>query len=138
MVVRSLGDGTPAHLRNWLECIRSRQTANASLRAGHEAERAAHVANRSCRLLRRSRYVTSRLEEGSSRGPGLGVMRVSPRLAAMVTKLASELALIFRMAWPRWAFTVISLMPSSPATCLFKRPETTKAMTSRSRRVSDA
>jgi hypothetical protein len=33
----------------------------------------------------------------------------------MVTRSASELALIFRMTWPRWAFTVTSLMPSSPA-----------------------
>ena len=35
------------------------------------------------------------------------------------------------------AFTVISLMPSSPPTCLFNSPETTNAMTWRSRGVSD-
>jgi plasmid stabilization system protein ParE len=36
------------------------------------------------------------------------------------------------------AFTVISLMPSSPPTCLFNIPETTNGMTSRSRGVSDS
>ena len=42
------------------------------------------------------------------------------------------------MTRPRWAFTVISLIPSSAAICLFNRPETTNAMVSRSRGVSDA
>ena len=40
-------------------------------------------------------------------------------LAALFTKSARELAFIFRITLPRCAFTVISLMPSSPATCLF-------------------
>ena len=44
----------------------------------------------------------------------------------MWTRAGSESAFIFRMTWPRWAFTVISLMPSSPPTCLFKRPEATR------------
>ena len=56
-----------------------------------------------------------------------------PSLAAIVTRSAREAACIFRITLPRCAFTVISLMPSSPPTCLFKRPETTNAMTSRSR-----
>jgi predicted dehydrogenase len=43
--VRSQGDGTVAHLRNWLDCIRSRKTPNASMRVGHQAVRAAHIAN---------------------------------------------------------------------------------------------
>ncbi|HET6898580.1 MAG TPA: Gfo/Idh/MocA family oxidoreductase [Vicinamibacteria bacterium] len=43
--VRSQGDGTVSHLRNWLECIRSRKTPNASMRIGHQAVRAAHIAN---------------------------------------------------------------------------------------------
>ncbi len=43
--VRSLGDGSVSHLRNWLECIRSRKTPNAPIRVGHLAARAAHVAN---------------------------------------------------------------------------------------------
>jgi hypothetical protein len=45
--VRSLGDGTSTHLANWLDCIRSRKTPNASVRVGVEAARAAHVANQS-------------------------------------------------------------------------------------------
>ena len=49
--------------------------------------------------------------------------------AAIVTNSASEVAFIFRIILPRCAFTVISLMPSSKATCLFNRPETTNAMT---------
>lgn len=63
---------------------------------------------------------------------------VTPSLEAMVTKSASEPAAIFRITLPRCAFTVISLIPSLPPTCLFNRPETTKAMTSLSRRLSDA
>ena len=59
-------------------------------------------------------------------------------VTAMFTSAGSESAFIFRITWPRCAFTVISLIPSSPPTCLFKRPETTSAMTSRSRGVSDA
>jgi hypothetical protein len=42
------------------------------------------------------------------------------------------------MTLPRWAFTVISLMPSLNPTCLFSWPVTTKAMTWRSRELSDA
>ena len=59
-------------------------------------------------------------------------------LAAMFTSSASESAFIFRIILPRCAFTVISLMPRSLPTCLCNRPETTNAMTSRSRGVSDA
>jgi len=43
--VRSQGDGTVSHLRNWLDCIRTRRTPNASMRIGHQAVRAAHIAN---------------------------------------------------------------------------------------------
>jgi predicted dehydrogenase len=43
--VRSQGDGTVSHLRNWLDCIRSRRTPNAPMRIGHQAVRAAHIAN---------------------------------------------------------------------------------------------
>src|SRR6266403_5754224 len=39
------------------------------------------------------------------------------------------------MTWPRWTFTVISLIPMSYAICLLRRPVTTKALTSRSRGV---
>ncbi len=47
MQVRSMGDGTISHLRNWLDCIRSRQTPNASMQVGVEAARASHIANQS-------------------------------------------------------------------------------------------
>ena len=48
-----------------------------------------------------------------------------PNDAAMFTRSARESAFIFRITWPRCAFTVFSLMPSSAPTCLFFRPETT-------------
>jgi hypothetical protein len=63
-----------------------------------------------------------------------------PRLSldAILTRSQIEPACILRISLPRWAFTVISLMPSSPPTCLFNRPETTSAITSRSRGLSKA
>ena len=45
--VRSSGDGTPLHLQNWLDCIRSRKAPTAPIRVGVEAARAAHIANQS-------------------------------------------------------------------------------------------
>ncbi len=45
----------------------------------------------------------------------------------MFTNAGSDAAFILRITWPRWAFTVISLIPSSPPTCLFKSPETTSS-----------
>jgi len=39
---------------------------------------------------------------------------------------------------PRWALTVISLNAEVEPDCLFKRPVTTSAMTSCSRRLSEA
>jgi predicted dehydrogenase len=47
MFVRSVADGTIAHLQNWLDCIRTRKTPTAPVRAGVEAARAAHIANQS-------------------------------------------------------------------------------------------
>jgi predicted dehydrogenase len=43
--VRSQGDGSISHLRNWLESIRTRKTPNAPMRTGHYAVRAAQIAN---------------------------------------------------------------------------------------------
>ncbi len=43
--VRSSGDGSRAHLQNWLDCIRSRKAPNADIRAGHRAARTSHIAN---------------------------------------------------------------------------------------------
>ena len=42
---------------------------------------------------------------------------------AIFTESASDRAFIFRITWPRCAFTVISLIPSWKPTCLFSRPE---------------
>src|SRR3989441_7989772 len=56
IAVRSQGDGSVAHLRNWLDCIRSRKTPNASMRVGHEAVRAAHIANAAIAAGARGRF----------------------------------------------------------------------------------
>jgi hypothetical protein len=45
MQVKSKGDGTLAHMRNFLECMRSRETPNAPVEVGVSAARAGHVAN---------------------------------------------------------------------------------------------
>src|SRR5882672_8952556 len=63
------------------------------------------------------------------------LLRRTPRISAFLTKSANDLAPIFFMMCPRWIFTVISASPSSAATCLFMRPDETKAKTSRSRGV---
>jgi len=42
----------------------------------------------------------------------------------MRTSSASDVALILRMTWPRWTFTVTSLKLNSAAICLFSRPMT--------------
>ena len=47
ILVRSTGDGTSAHLANWLDCIRSRRTPSAPVPVGVAAARAAHIANQS-------------------------------------------------------------------------------------------
>ncbi|HZT29319.1 MAG TPA: Gfo/Idh/MocA family oxidoreductase [Bryobacteraceae bacterium] len=49
MVVRSTGDGTRTNLQNWLDCVRSRKTPNASIRAGVEAATVSHLANQAMR-----------------------------------------------------------------------------------------
>src|SRR6202012_4574891 len=61
-----------------------------------------------------------------------------PRDAAIGTRLAIDGASILRITRPRCAFTVISLMPSSPAICLFSKPKATNAITSRWRPLSEA
>jgi len=62
--VRSQGEGSISHLINWLDCIRSRRTPNASMRVGHQAVRAAHIANAALGLGARVRYdaKTGRIE----------------------------------------------------------------------------
>jgi predicted dehydrogenase len=56
MFVRSLVDGSTAHLQNWLDCIRARRTPTAPVRAGVEAARAAHIANQALLLGARVRW----------------------------------------------------------------------------------
>lgn len=45
ILVRSSGDGSVAHLQNWIECVRSRKEPNAPMRVGHAAARTSHIAN---------------------------------------------------------------------------------------------
>jgi predicted dehydrogenase len=54
--VRSQGDGSVSHLRNWLDCIRSRKTPNAPVLVGHRAVRAAQIANAALGLGARVRF----------------------------------------------------------------------------------
>jgi hypothetical protein len=43
--VKSKQDGTLPHMKNFLECVRTRATPNASVEIGVSAARAGHVAN---------------------------------------------------------------------------------------------
>jgi predicted dehydrogenase len=63
--VRSSGDGSVAHLANWLDCIRTRRTPNANIRVAHAAARTAHIANASLHAKRPVRWnsVTERVED---------------------------------------------------------------------------
>jgi hypothetical protein len=45
MAMRSLGDGTVDHVKNFLDCVRSRKTPNADVRSAVAAARAAHLGN---------------------------------------------------------------------------------------------
>jgi hypothetical protein len=45
MEVRSKQDGTLPHLKNWLDCVRTRGVPNAPVEVGVAAARAGHVAN---------------------------------------------------------------------------------------------
>ena len=47
--VRSEGDGTVDHVRNFLECMRSRKTPNAPIQAGFEAARTSWIGNMALR-----------------------------------------------------------------------------------------
>jgi hypothetical protein len=57
----------------------------------------------------------------------------TPGRLAIFTKLAKDRACILRIRLPRWAFTAISVMPSSPATCLLGNPAETSVKIWRSR-----
>ena len=57
--VRSGADGSIAHLQNWLDCIRSRKTPAAPIRAGHAAARTSHITNTALRSGRPARWNSS-------------------------------------------------------------------------------
>ena len=63
-LVRSTGDGSVAHLQNWIDCIRSRKTPNANIRVAHQAARTAHIANAALRAGKPVRWnnATGRVE----------------------------------------------------------------------------
>jgi hypothetical protein len=64
--------------------------------------------------------------------------RAGPSFAAILTRSRREFAFIFSITSQWWALTLISLMPSYPPTCWFNKPETTSAITCRSRTLSNA
>jgi hypothetical protein len=43
--MKSTGDGTPAHMQNFLDCVRSRKTPNANVEIAVASSRAAHLGN---------------------------------------------------------------------------------------------
>jgi len=45
MAMRSLGDGTVEHMKNFLDCVRSRKAPNADVKSAVAAARAAHLGN---------------------------------------------------------------------------------------------
>jgi hypothetical protein len=45
VTARSTGDGTPAHVANHLDCVRTRKAPNAGVRGAVAAAQAAHMAN---------------------------------------------------------------------------------------------
>jgi predicted dehydrogenase len=65
ILIRSREDGTIAHIRNFLDCVRSRQTPSADIHVAVEAARAAHLGNLSLRQERKIRWNTKeeRLED---------------------------------------------------------------------------
>lgn len=56
MEIPSKEDGTIAHLRNFLDCVRSRALPTAGIRVAHEAARASHLGNIALREQRRVRW----------------------------------------------------------------------------------
>ena len=61
VIVRSLGDGSAAHLANWLDCIRTRKQPNAPLAGGVAAARAGQIANQSILVGTKVRFEGGRI-----------------------------------------------------------------------------
>jgi predicted dehydrogenase len=58
ILLRSREDGTIAHIRNFLDCVRSRQTPTADIRVAVDAARAAHLGNLSLKQERKVKWNT--------------------------------------------------------------------------------
>jgi predicted dehydrogenase len=58
VMIDSSGDGTVQHVRNFLDCVKSRKAPSANIRAGVEAARASHLGNLALRQDRRIRWNT--------------------------------------------------------------------------------
>jgi predicted dehydrogenase len=56
ILIESRGDGTIPHIRNFLDCVKSRKTPTANIRVAVEAARAAHLGNLALKRDRRVRW----------------------------------------------------------------------------------
>lgn len=56
ILIPSKGDGTATHIRNFLDCVKSRKTPNADIRVAVEAARAAHLGNLALKQARTVRW----------------------------------------------------------------------------------
>ncbi|HKQ74870.1 MAG TPA: Gfo/Idh/MocA family oxidoreductase [Blastocatellia bacterium] len=56
ILIESRGDGTIPHIRNFLDCVKSRKTPTANIRVAVEAARAAHLGNLALKQERRIKW----------------------------------------------------------------------------------
>jgi predicted dehydrogenase len=56
VLIESRGDGTVAHIRNFLDCVKSRKTPTANIRVAVEAARASHLGNLALKQDRRVKW----------------------------------------------------------------------------------
>lgn len=56
ILIESKGDGTATHIRNFLDCVKSRKKPNADIRVAVEAARAAHIGNLALKQDRKVRW----------------------------------------------------------------------------------
>jgi predicted dehydrogenase len=56
ILIESKGDGTATHIRNFLDCVKSRKMPNADIRVAVEAARAAHLGNLALKQARTIRW----------------------------------------------------------------------------------
>jgi len=60
ILIESRGDGTVPHIRNFLDCVKSRKTPTANIRVAVEAARAAHLGNLALKKDRRIKWNSQR------------------------------------------------------------------------------